>query len=39
MHTGFWPENMKLRDHSEDQGVYGNIILKWILECKVVNWI
>jgi hypothetical protein len=28
----FWLENLKERDHSEDLGVYGRIILEWILE-------
>jgi hypothetical protein len=30
-HRKFWSENMKGRDHSEDLGVYGRIILQWIL--------
>jgi hypothetical protein len=28
----FWSENLKGRDHSEDLGVGGKIILEWILE-------
>jgi hypothetical protein len=28
---GFWYENLKGIDHLEDLGVYGRIILKWIL--------
>jgi hypothetical protein len=32
MHTGFWWESQKERDHYEDQGVGGWIILKRILE-------
>jgi hypothetical protein len=32
MHTKFWPENLKRRDHSEDLVVDGKIILEWILE-------
>jgi hypothetical protein len=31
MHTVIWLENLKERDHSEDGGVDGKIILKWIL--------
>jgi len=31
MHTKFWLEDLKRRDHSEDLDVYGNIILEWIL--------
>jgi len=31
MHTKFWPENLKGRDHAEDLDVNGKIILKWIL--------
>jgi len=29
--TIFWLENLKGRDHLEDLGVDGNIILKWTL--------
>jgi len=31
MHTKFWFENLKGKDHSEDLGVDGKIILKWII--------
>jgi hypothetical protein len=31
MHTVFWLENLKGRDHLEDQGADGKIILEWIL--------
>jgi hypothetical protein len=31
MHTIFWPGNLKVRDHLEDLGVDGRIILEWIL--------
>ena len=29
MSTGFWWGNLKERDHSEDQGVDGRIILRY----------
>jgi hypothetical protein len=32
MHTKFWLENLKERDHSEDLGKDGRIILQWILK-------
>jgi hypothetical protein len=32
MHTRFWVESPKGRDHSEDQSINGRIILEWILE-------
>jgi len=31
MHTMFWSENLKGRDHLEGLEVYGKIILEWIL--------
>jgi hypothetical protein len=31
MHTVFWLENLKGRDHLEYLGVGGRIILEWIL--------
>jgi hypothetical protein len=31
MDTKFQSENLKGRDHLEDLGVYGKIILEWIL--------
>jgi hypothetical protein len=32
MHTKFWSENLKGRDHMEDLGVDGNTILELILK-------
>jgi hypothetical protein len=31
MHRSFWLESLKGRDHLDDLGVDGRIILKWIL--------
>jgi hypothetical protein len=31
MHTKFFSETLKGRDHAEDSGVDGRIILEWIL--------
>jgi hypothetical protein len=31
MHTAFWLGNQKGRDHLEDLGIDGKIILEWIL--------
>jgi len=40
MHAPLWLENLKGRDHSEDLGVDGNIILESILEKYCENvWI
>ena len=30
-YTGFWWRNLRERDHLEDPGVDGRIILSWIL--------
>jgi hypothetical protein len=39
MHIQFWFENLKGRNHSEDLGVEGRIILEWILgECGGKVW-
>jgi hypothetical protein len=32
MHAGFWWGNLMEEDHSEDLGVDGRIILKWIFK-------
>jgi len=29
-YTGFWWENLRERDHLEDPGIDGRIILRWI---------
>jgi hypothetical protein len=31
MHAKFLSKNLKVRDHSEDKGLDGRIILEWIL--------
>jgi hypothetical protein len=33
MHTMFWSENLKGRDHLEDLGVNGSIILGCVVGC------
>jgi hypothetical protein len=30
MYTGFWWGNLRERDHVEDPGIDGRIILRWI---------
>jgi hypothetical protein len=30
VHTGFWWGNLRERDHLEDTGIDGSIILRWI---------
>jgi hypothetical protein len=41
VHTGFWLGDMWKRDHLEDLGVDGKIILKWILQQwkRGMDWI
>jgi len=31
MYTGFWWGNLRERDHLENSGIDGRIILRWIL--------
>jgi hypothetical protein len=31
VYTGFWWKSMKERDHLEDSGIDGRIILRWII--------
>jgi hypothetical protein len=31
MHSGFWFVNFKERDHLEDLGAVGKVILKWTI--------
>jgi hypothetical protein len=41
VHTGFWWGDLRERDHLEDLGVNGNIILLWILKKSfgsVLHW-
>jgi hypothetical protein len=32
MHAGFWWQNLMERDHLEDIGIDGKIILKWVFK-------
>ena len=37
MYTGFWWGNLKEREHLEDTGIEGRIILRWIIRKWVVG--
>jgi hypothetical protein len=37
MHTEFWWEHPKEKDHVEGTGVYRRIMLKWILKKSVAT--
>jgi hypothetical protein len=37
MHSKFWLENLKGREHSENTDIGGRIILKWILQKQGVG--
>ena len=40
MHTGFWLGNLRERDHLEDPGIDGRIILRWTFESGIgdMDW-
>jgi hypothetical protein len=35
VHTGFWLGDLRERNHLDDKGLDGRIILKWILKKRV----
>jgi hypothetical protein len=37
-YKGFWWGNLRDRDHFEDPGVGGRIILRWIFRWNVMAW-
>ena len=38
VHTGFWWGNLKEKDHLEDPGIGGTVILRWIFRKDVGAW-
>jgi hypothetical protein len=38
VHTGFWKGNLRERDHFEDPGLDGNIILRLIFRSEMGAW-
>jgi hypothetical protein len=38
MHTKFWSESLKGKDHSEELDIDGSIILKWIFIKRVSKY-
>jgi len=41
VHSGFWWGNLRERDHSEDLGIGGRIILRWTFKKwgREMDWI
>jgi len=41
VHTGFWCGNLRERNHLEDPGVDGRVILRWIFRKwdGIMDWI
>jgi len=39
MYTGVWWGNLRERDHLEDAGVYGRVILRWLRAWDMRAWI
>ena len=38
MHTGIWLDNVQERDHMEDLGICGRVVLKWVLKKWMRLW-